>query len=130
MQFNLRNLVLTTIAMTTLAASAAMAETTLKVPFDFTAAGKHCPAGTYSVEKNNIGTQVTLKSRESAKSFTWAVGPGDPNPADTRVVLTFDALGQSRSLRTIQYGAMITNNLDKNHGNQIERITMPIGQGQ
>jgi hypothetical protein len=130
MRFNLRNLVLATAAITTLAASAAMAETTLKVPFSFTVAGKNCPAGTYSVDKNNIGTLVTLKSKDAPESFTWAIAPGDPLPTDTRVVLSFDAIGQTRMLRSVQYGPMITNNLDKNRTNQLERISMPIGQGQ
>jgi hypothetical protein len=130
MRFNLRNLILATTAMTTLAASAAMAETTLKVPFSFTVAGKICPAGTYSVEKNNIGTLVTLKSKEAPKSFTWAISPGDPLPSDTRVVLSFDALGQTHALRTVQYGPMVTRNLDNIDSKQIERISMPIGQGQ
>jgi hypothetical protein len=116
-------------AVAALASNAAMAETLLKVPFNFTVAGKVCPAGTYSVERDRIGTLVTLKSMDAPRTFSWAVGPGDPAPSDARVVLSFDEQGQMHALRSVQYGARITARLDhKTH--QPERAPMMVTEGQ
>ena len=89
-------------------ANAATTTTTLKVPFNFTVAGHVCPAGKYTVESSNAGSFVTLTDRESAKTFSFAVEPGEPAPTDTRVVLNFDQNGEAHTLRTIQYGHLIT----------------------
>jgi hypothetical protein len=97
-----------------LATNSAMAETILKVPFSFTVDGKNCPAGLYSVQLESIhGNLVTLKSKDVPQSFTWVVGPGDPAPGDTAVVLRFNELGETHALRSVQYGSQITSRLDK-----------------
>jgi hypothetical protein len=124
----LRSLALAPIA-AALVTSAAMAETTLTVPFSFTAAGKTCPAGTYAVERDDLGTTVTLRSKDVAKSFTWNVGPADPAPANVQVILKFDEIGQDHALRSIQYESTVTSNLDKK-SKHAEHVSTQMVQGQ
>jgi hypothetical protein len=97
-----------------LATNSAMAETTLKVPFSFTVAGKTCPAGRYTVKENAIGSYVTLTNEDSSRVFTWILGPGSPDYQASKVVLKFDVAGQTHLLRSVQVGAMTTSVLDKN----------------
>lgn len=98
------------------AASSASAET-VKVPFNFTAAGKVWPAGTYTLQKDSRGSLVTLCSKDSSQSITYLIGPGEPNPQDNKVTLRFDQAGPYHALRDIQFGAEITSRLDKNDRN-------------
>jgi hypothetical protein len=130
MRFTLRNFVLASAAVAAFATTAAMAETTLKVPFNFTVAGKQCPAGVYTVDKNSVGTQVTLKSMNAPEAFTWAITPGSPAPTDTRVILEFDQYGQDHALRSIQYGAKVTSNLNRNNKESERRSPLRIVQGE
>lgn len=96
-----------------LATHPALAESRLDVPFSFTVAGQNCPAGSYVVDRNPVGGLVTLRSLDAPRSFAWALGPGDPAPTDTRVVLRFDDFGQSRALQSVQFGGLITSRLDR-----------------
>lgn len=96
-----------------LISTAAMAETTVKIPFSFTASGKACPAGTYTVRKDMTGNFVTLFNRDSAQSFSWVLVPGAPHASDRQVDLKFDQSGETHALRTIQYGTRTTYLLDK-----------------
>lgn len=96
-----------------LATHAAMAETTLKVPFSFTVAGQSMPAGTYSVSKDALHNVVTLKSMDESKTFTAVLVPGDPAPGDTHVALKFDQSGNGHTLKSIQYGARTTSSLER-----------------
>ncbi|MHB1794981.1 MAG: hypothetical protein ACYCPO_08435 [Acidobacteriaceae bacterium] len=100
-----------------LATNSAMADTTLRIPFTFTVAGKICPAGRYSVKENAIGSYVTLTNEDSSRVFTWTLGPGNPNPTDNNVVLKFDVSGQTHLLRSVQIGPRTTSVLDKNASN-------------
>ena len=109
-KISLASAVLATVA---LAATTAMAESNMKVPFNFTAAGKNWPAGTYSIQKDWHGGMVTLKSKVTADSLTFLVGPGAPDPNETNVTLKFDEVGGVHVLRSIQYGPEITAQLDK-----------------
>ena len=54
-----------------------------------------------------------MKNVQTNASFTWTVSPGDPAPADTRIVLRFDEIGQMHLLRSVQYHSMITSRLDE-----------------
>jgi hypothetical protein len=110
----LRNFVLAPAAMAAvaLATNTAMAET-LKVPFSFTVDGKELPAGLYSVQRLSSRNLVTLQSKDTSQSFIWVVGPGEPAPTATAVVLSFNVLGGSHSLQSVQHGPMITSRLDK-----------------
>ena len=96
-----------------LASNTAMAAPTVKVPFSFTAAGKVWPAGTYTIQKDLRGDYVTLLNRESSMSFNALLGPGEPGPSDTTIMLKFDEVGSGHALRTVQYGPEITSRLDR-----------------
>jgi hypothetical protein len=130
MRINFKNLVAVPVVMAAaLITTSALAETTLNVPFSFSVAGKNCPAGTYSVERNNLLTMVTLKSKSTAQSFSWIVNPGDPLPTDSHVVLRFDELEGTHALHSVQYGSKITSNLDRSN-KQIEHVATRIVSGQ
>jgi hypothetical protein len=100
------------LAAAVVATNTASAEETLKVPFSFTVAGKLCPAGTYKVDKNASNGIVTLRNVETAKTFNWILRPGYDAPKDTKVVLKFDEIGQTRVLQSVQFGPLTTSRLD------------------
>ncbi|MES2221104.1 MAG: hypothetical protein V4587_09080 [Acidobacteriota bacterium] len=97
-----------------LATNSAQAETTLKVPFSFTVAGKICPAGHYTVKENAIGSYLTLTNEDSSRVFTWLLLPSSPDYKSGDVVLKFDVAGKTHLLRSVQIGSMTTSVLDKN----------------
>ncbi len=114
MRLSLRSLVLApallaAAALTPQPASAAV----LHVPFAFTASGHSLPAGDYSVQRDSRGNYVTLVSPDGKHSFNWIIGPGEPKPGDTGVVMRFDPSDSGYTLRSIQYNAAITAVLDK-----------------
>ncbi len=109
--------VLAAVAMASTAAKAS----TVNVPFSFAAAGHVWPAGLYTVQKDLTLNVVTVKSNETALSFMSLLGPGEPAPDNTSVILEFDQFGSSHALRTIQYGGQITSRLDRKMVNA-ERI--------
>lgn len=94
-------------------ASSAMAESVVKVPFNFVAGGKSCPAGVYTLNYNSEMRVVTLRSADASRAFSWLTAPGDPAPSDMRLVLSFDHWNNSYALRTIQYQHVITGKLDR-----------------
>jgi hypothetical protein len=92
----------------------ANAETRIvNLPFNFSIDGEIFPSGAYSIERAWRTGSVTLKNEDASRSFTWGLGPGDPAPTDTRVVLRFDKIGHSYALRSVQFESMITPRLDK-----------------
>jgi hypothetical protein len=117
------------LAAAALAANSAMAaETTIKVPFNFTAAGKVCPAGVYTV--NRDADYITLTRKGYTESFTWVVGPGSPALTDTKVALKFDEIGKTHVLQSIQYGPVITARLDKKVLQDAERESARLSGGR
>jgi len=111
-----------------LATNTAMAESaTVQVPFSFTAAGKTCPAGRYSVRRDGDSNIVVLQSKESPRIFAWLVSPGAPDPTDTKVALRFNEEGASHTLQTVQIGPLITHNLDKHPGHSEHVRTLTAG---
>ena len=94
-------------------AHTALAAATVKVPFEFKAAGKVFPAGTYTIEKDSALNSVTLYNKATSQGITLLVGPGAPDPADSTISLKFDDNGDVRALRTVQYGSQITSRLDR-----------------
>lgn len=86
----------------------ANAETTVNVPFNFTVAGQFWPAGTYTVAASSAESFVTLRSKDTTQSFTWNVGPGDPEPTDRRVILSFHRQRASYALQAVQFGDKTT----------------------
>lgn len=85
----------------------------VNVPFAFRAQGKLFPAGQYRVNQSLGNGFVTLRSMDGSRSFTSVVTPGAPAPADTRVVLDFDAGSATHELRSIQYHNQISGRLDR-----------------
>jgi hypothetical protein len=126
----LRNFVLApaVMAAAALATNAAMAET-VKVPFNFTVAGKDFPAGYYSVKREFCQGMVTLRNSATSQSFTSIIAPGAPAPTDTAVTLRFDELGQDHVLQSVQFGPLITPKLDKK-AKQTEHALTRIVPGQ
>jgi len=96
-----------------LATGSAKAETNVKIPFNFSAAGTRWAAGDYAVKKDLSGNLVTLTNKETSQSFTAILGPGEPSQTDTRVALKFDASTNIHILRSIQVGPQITSRLDR-----------------
>ena len=126
----LYNLVLVpAIAAAAFTTTAAVAETSLQVPFSFQVANKSFPAGTYSVARAHTGNFVTVKSKIDSSSFMLTVGPGDPAPADAHVILKFDELGPTHVLRSVQYQSSVSSRLDK-HTPQNERTPLLQTSGQ
>jgi hypothetical protein len=98
---------------------------TVKVPFNFTAHGHSFPAGTYSVEQTQDRNMVMLHSVDSKQTFTWILAPGDPQPDDDRVVLTFSDSGDDHVLDSIQYRNKVSR-ITSSHRNRAE--TTALGQ--
>jgi hypothetical protein len=108
-KFFLASAVAAAAALTT---ASALAETTVNVPFNFTVNGKVCPAGRYSIGRNDSNGIVTLRNDNWKSSFTWIAAPGDPSPYDARIVLRFDQDGGNYTLQSVQYRSLITARLD------------------
>jgi hypothetical protein len=128
-----RSLVLAPVVMAAvaLATTTAKAASTLNVPFSFTAAGKSCPAGLYTVEKDTFRGVVIFKSKEAPRSFTWLLRPGDATLTGSKVVLKFDPQGETHALQSIQYGTLITSRLDKKSKQNEHRPVQTVqGEGQ
>ncbi len=111
-----------------LATSTALAATLVNVPFSFTANGKTCPPGLYTVDHQSTTNIVSLATEDGQRNFSWVVAPGEPAPTDTRVILSFDTDGQSHALRSVQFGHLITSRLDRKRG--LEERPVRIGMGQ
>ena len=129
MRIALKTLLLSAIVLCTTAAFAASGGK-VTVPFSFTAMGQSFPAGSYSLTMNMNDSVVTLASfTDSSKRITWLVIPADPR--NELGVVTFDALGLNRTLRTIQVGSHITPNLttgDKHGKRGVSATTSLSGQ--
>jgi hypothetical protein len=107
----------------------ALAENMVNVPFNFTVNGKVCPAGLYTIDRNNLSDVVTLRNDDWKSSFTWVAGAGDPAPNDTRVILRFDEDGPNHALQSVQYGNVITSRLDgKSNRNEEAPTRMVLGR--
>ncbi|MGA3046567.1 MAG: hypothetical protein ABSD67_08095 [Terracidiphilus sp.] len=116
------------LAVAALATIPAVAETTatVKVPFNFTVAGRNLPAGNYSVERDVRGVFVTLQSQQTAQSFVWIASPSSTKTAAAS--LTFDQEGQNYTLRSVQSGPVVTPRLDRKKASDSERIINSAGQ--
>jgi len=126
MRINFRNTIMApaVLAVASFVAVSAHAETTVKVPFAFKAEGKVCPAGDYVVSRDLNRNMLTLRSKQTGRSFMWVAGAGNAGAKD--VALFFDSNGSSRQLRSVQDGVMSTSQLDKNKHNEhvpVETIT-------
>jgi hypothetical protein len=113
------------LAVAALACNTASAST-VNVPFSFAAAGHVWPAGAYDIQKDFTGSIVTVKSMSTGLSFSSLLGPGEPALTDTKLALKFDSIGNTHALRTIQYGGLITSQLDK----KLERSERLMASGR
>jgi len=110
MRITIRTQVLA-LALLALAAVAPMtvkAQSRLDVPFNFVAAGKVLPAGTYSMTENKAIGLVSL--RGEGREITWMANASGSSSATAS--LTFDHEGGTYFLRTMQYGRFVTPRLD------------------
>jgi len=123
----LRSIVLAPVMLAAVAftANTAMAETKINVPFNFTVGGHNCPAGQYTVRKDAQDDSVKLVG--PAHSFVWSIHPGDAKPDDNHVVLKFEGSGDDHVLRSIQYGPLVTSQLDKKVKTADNEITLTAG---
>ncbi len=97
-----------------LAANPVLAGTaTIKVPFSFRVAGETFPAGDYSIHHDERCNFVTLAPKGSSRSFSSIIGAGASGPWKYKIALKFDLVGQTHLLQSIQYGTLITRELDK-----------------
>jgi hypothetical protein len=113
-----------------LVANTATAESTLKVPFSFTAGGKICPAGLYTVSHDSNSNFITLTRKGSSEAFTYVAGAGVEDPNARKVALKFDEVGGAHVLQSIQYGSVITSRLDKNALRNAERDSTRLTGGR
>jgi hypothetical protein len=117
------------IAAAALTTNSAMAESTINVPFSFTAAGKTLPAGKYIVVHDPIHNFVTLIGQKTRVGFNWILSPGDGLPTDTKVKLEFEQQNQRYALESIHVGALTTHRLDnKPRGSEHKTVVNVLGQ--
>jgi hypothetical protein len=130
MRSTIRNFILASAAIGTavLATNTARAAALVTVPFTFNVAGRNCPAGLYSLNRNLSNGTLTLSSFDGSRTFIWLAGPG-PGPYDTRVALHFDKMGQTHTLQSVQYGTVITPQLDK-RTKEMETMPTRVVTGQ
>ncbi len=69
-----------------------------KIPFEFVAAGKTLPAGTYTVSRVSSGAELLISSRESGVFVIPVVR--DSTPVDNPLV-TFDKVSDTYLLREV-----------------------------
>ena len=112
-----------------LAPNTAMAEAVVNVPFTFTVAGKACPAGRYTVERDTTHNLVTLVGKNAPVSFQWILTVGDDARKNSAVTLRFDEQDSSYKLESVQYGRLTTHRLDKVSPHS-EHKTVVITPGQ
>jgi hypothetical protein len=128
----IRNLILAPafVAAAALATTSASAAT-LKVPFNFIANGKQCPAGYYNVQKGINSSVVTLVSKDGSRNFTWVLRPGEPDPSDKTIRLNFDNQGETHVLQLVQYGSQVSTSMtDKSRHNEYPQTTIAAGEGR
>ena len=132
MRLSLRSLVLAPALMAAAAVTPQLASAAvLHVPFAFTVNGQNLPAGEYTVSRDLGSSIVTLVSenRENRKAFKWMIGPGEPAPGVQGVIMRFDQSGGQYELRSIQYNALITSQLDKKaHQSDDRRVHVIRGE--
>jgi hypothetical protein len=123
MRIRFRNLLLSSAALCATAAFAAD-QKRVEVPFNFVAKNHAYQAGSYTVAVDRSRSVVTLsKIGKPSQPLQWIMLPGDNNPSHAKVSLTFDVTTNGHVLRTIQYDALVTPNLDKRPKQMVEGFT-------
>lgn len=127
MRFILCSVVLATVS---LGASAAFAtpKAVVDIPFNFNSQGHVFPAGHYVATLNSNQTVLALTNMADAKMSTrWVASPIECNPADQKLILKFDGLGDGHALRTVQLGSRITPRLDAPRHHNASSIAAEVG---
>ncbi len=126
----LRKIVLAPVALAVAALSVntARAESRVVVPFTFTVAGKVCPAGNYSIDRDPNHSLVTLRNVKSGQSFSWILSAGASDNSSSSVRLRFDEVGADHALQSVQYGQQTTSNLD--NSTHADRMAARSSQGR
>jgi hypothetical protein len=123
MLMSFRNLVLSSAAFCATAAFAAEQKRVV-VPFDFVANNQAYQAGAYAISIDYTRSFVTLSEiGKSSRPLTCIVRPGDGDPSHPKYSLTFDVTHSGKVLKTIQYQALTTPNLDKKPKQAVEGTT-------
>ena len=123
MLLTFRNLVLSSAALCTTAAFAAE-QKRVDVPFSFVVKHHAYQAGAYTIAVDWQRSVVTLRENgRSSQPVMWIIVPGAVDPSHPKVSLTFDVSGQEHVLRTIQYDAFTTPNLDAKPKHKVESST-------
>ncbi len=121
-------LALAVMAAAGLAINPVFAETkTLNVPFDFAVAGKVLPAGAYTIQRDHDSNFLRLKGADPSVLYTWVATPSALD--STRVVMRFDAMGDTHTLKSVQYNMMVTPPLD-HRGKRAKSVIEEISPGQ
>ena len=122
-----RNLVLSAAALCSTAAFAAN-QTRLDVPFSFKVKNHSYQAGSYAVSIDPQRSAMTLNNIDKpSQGLMWIVGPGVYDAKEPAVRLTFDVIGTDHMLRTVQFGGVITPNLEGRPKHKVESTTI-IGE--
>ena len=112
MRIMMRSVILATASLCATAAFASD-KAVVNIPFNFVSQGHSYPAGQYTATVDPIHNVLSLSSMTDTKvSARWVAGPADYNPNDEKLTLTFDDLGNTHALCTMQLGPKITSRLD------------------
>jgi hypothetical protein len=117
MKSNLFSLILAPVVLAAAAVTAipaVAATSTINVPFNFTVDGKALPAGEYTVQVDTLDNLVKFHGNNSPQTFIWTVRTADK--ASSTPVLNFDQQGGTHVLRSVQYGSLVTGQLDRKPG--------------
>jgi hypothetical protein len=122
-----RNLVISAAALCSTAAFAAN-QTRLDVPFSFKVKNHSYQAGSYTVAIDPQRSAMMLNNIDKpGQGLMWIVGPGVYDAKEPAVRLTFDVIGGDHMLRTVQFGGVITPNLEGRPKHKVESTTI-IGE--
>ncbi|GGH05271.1 hypothetical protein [Silvibacterium dinghuense] len=112
MRLSIRTLVLTSAVLSATAAFAAD-RAVVNVPFNFESHGIAYSAGRYEATTGlNKGIITLRNTQDPRQSFTWVTSPADATAISAPMRISFDELGSTHELRTIQLGSRITPRLD------------------
>lgn len=112
MRIMIRSAVLATASLCATAAFAAD-RAVVNIPFNFVSHGQAFPAGQYAATLDPYHNVLALSSTTNPRvSARWIAGPADDNPNNSKLILKFDDLGNTHTLRTVQLGPRVTSRLD------------------
>jgi hypothetical protein len=127
MRIIMRSVVIATISLCATGAFAAN-NAVVDIPFSFVSHGHVFPAGHYvatlDATKNVLGLSNIANANVSAH---WIASPAECNAGEQELILKFDGLGDSQTLRTVQLGSRITPRLDAPRHHNASSIAAEVG---